>query len=544
MIPQLRPNFLVINMDDVPSFFFGFNHTTNPQNGDPQIGEFDAFNQGQNADGLNLYADTPVLDRLVRRGLNFVNGYAQPVCSNDRCSLYLGQYPSSSGFGGLARQGESAGTPLWDLRNVASTPTMFETFSNAGYRTGIVGKWHLHAYDSFTYGTDPGTSSLPWDRIPEDGGFDYMAITYHNLQANEGPRPTAGGVGDNYNYYTGTWSRGDANVTVDATSAPGDVHANGTFALERQFADAQSFIENTTTKPWLMVISTNAGHSPWDRPHPTSKVNTPGDYILPGTEDATHRWGNNMATLEWLDTRLGEMLAALDSDVVKRTVIVFTSDNGAPPAILSTGINDRGKDYGATIDALLAAPENRFKNAGFEPGIRVPFVFSGPGIRPALRGTETKALIQSCDIFPTLCGLANITPPAGVDGIDQTPVLRGESAEVRDQVVIQEFSPNGDPTAILGDAEAGADGNNLLYGFSKRYTDSGTPTQNGRFKIVRNYTGSTGSTQEFTDYFYRLEDGNGDPVDLYEQTPLDTGPAEEYEARYNEAIADLEAVLP
>ncbi len=229
-------------------------------------------------------------------------------------------------------------------------------------------------------------------------------------------------------------------------------------------------------------------------------------------------WHAFQAALEYMDLKLGEVLDALeDSGRLERTMIVFTSDNGGPKLIFEKAAEAKAADpsisLGAIAEALLHEDAgNRFKKDVYEGGTRVPLVIAGAGVPQHMRGTTTDALFHLVDVYPTIAAL--IGEPAGsVHGVDQGPVLRGEVAEVRDEVLSHLFAPNGDYTPISG-LRSKKNFNDI--GYSKRLPACGSVPA-GRYKIIKRYNAAgTG----FDIQLYRLEDGSGTPVDPFELDDL------------------------
>ena len=117
------------------------------------------------------------------------------------------------------------------------------------------------------------------------------------------------------------------------------------------------------------------------------------------------------ATITGLDFHIGRLLEVVrEIGMAENTIIVFASDNG-----LSVGSH-----------GLMG------KQNVYEPGLKVPLIFSGPGIRKG----ETAALAYLLDLFPTFCDLAGVRPPEGLDGTSLRPVIAGTTDRVRDTLFL------------------------------------------------------------------------------------------------------------
>jgi len=299
----------------------------------------------------------------------------------------------------------------------------------------------------------------------------------------------------------------------------------GAFSGDIVFDDAQEFVTQAS-EPWFLAITPNSPHSPYDYPMPDSKVETALYRQGPNTEPNEQSvWTNFCAQLEFHDARLGEFLDGMDADVRARTVILWTSDNGAPQQVMwklrddrSHGLGDVG--VGATLSALIDSGEAkdnvpRFKNSPYEGGSRVPLVISGPAVSAAMRGQRVQALSHTVDLYATVLAIAGGAIP-GISGVSQLPVLDGSVESVRDEVLAHSFrieGTNGDHRAIT----SGPDDDNFdELGYSLVFPDEGPLS--GRYKLVRKLVSA--SPLEFRHELYRLEDEDGQAVDLYEQTDL------------------------
>ncbi|MEX2176347.1 MAG: sulfatase-like hydrolase/transferase [Pirellulaceae bacterium] len=131
---------------------------------------------------------------------------------------------------------------------------------------------------------------------------------------------------------------------------------------------------------------------------------------FPRTEDEVRRhWHDYCAVITALDGHIGRLLAALkEHEMFENTLFVFSSDQGL--AMGSHGLMGKQNLYNA--------------------GMQVPLIVSGPGIRAG----ETRALAYVHDIFPTVCDLAGVAIPEGLDGRSQRPVINGNSEGVRDSL--------------------------------------------------------------------------------------------------------------
>ena len=305
---------------------------------------------------------TPHFDRLARAGVRFSDCYANaPVCSPSRASILTGRYPRKAGVPGnvdihlIKKDDPAAVHGIFE-----DVPTAAEIFKDAGYRTGMAGKWHL--------GYEPGFR-------PEDKGFQHWqgflqgcVDYYSHLFYYEFPH----GV----NPLHDLWRDGDR------------VYENGRYATEMISDYAVDFIRDSCVadSPFFLYVSYNAPHYP---------LHAPPKYLdrfkhLP--EDRRIM----AAMLSAADDGVGEILNELERQgVLEDTMIAFQSDNG--PSRESRNWLDGREDvyYGSTAGVFKG-----HKKSLFEGGIRMPAIMSWPGTIP--EGGVSDSPVTGMDILPTM----------------------------------------------------------------------------------------------------------------------------------------------
>ncbi len=300
---------------------------------------------------------TPQLDQLARTGIRLTSFYSGgTVCTPSRMALMTGAYPTRVGW-----RGGVIGYKIEGSQGLSpSATTMAEIFKSAGYATGICGKWHLG-----------DTASL----LPMNQGFDQsFYIKRSNNQTKQ------------------LW-RNDSLV-----ADPFDNRR-----LTERFTEAAiEFINTNQSRPFFLYIPFTAPHFPAE-PHPQWKG-----------KSARQAYGD---VVEELDSRIGEILAALKSaSIDDQTVVVFLSDNGPEP----------GQKKWAS-----AKPYRGLKWSSLEGGTRVPCIVSWPGVIPG--GQESNQLIAAIDLLPTLAHACNIELPdrhtatPKIDGVNVWRTLIGEA---------------------------------------------------------------------------------------------------------------------
>ena len=267
---------------------------------------------------------TPRLDRLASEGIVFRHGYATPMCAPTRAAFLTGQYPSKIGFEDN-RPGDSRHFGM-DL----SLKTVADVLRDAGYATGLVGKWHLGRGVNHEYS--------PWHR-----GFDE---------------------------FTGYYGAFGTYMNPKLTRPPGVEAVTQGYSTDI-FADlACDFFSRHKDGPFFLNVAFNAAH--------LEQAAKPED--LEGVRDiADPKRRMAAAIIKNLDANIGRIadrLRALDLD--RKTLVVFFSDNGGEPPILGTS---NGPFRGMKFDM-------------YEGGIRVPFFARWPEVLAAGKTSDAPVSVM------------------------------------------------------------------------------------------------------------------------------------------------------
>lgn len=321
------------------------------------------------------FAKTPVMDRLVREGVELDQHYVQPVCTPTRTALMSGRYPGRFGPQALAPSNLRA-MPL-------STVTLASALKSLGYRTHQSGKWHLGARPEW---------------IPNAYGFD---TSYGTLTGAADPWTHKYRKG---NPYEDTWHR-------DGTF----FHEEGN-ATELVAAEALRHIEAQST-PWFVYVPFHAVHTPVDAPDEYKKLY---DGVKFHDDPAKHDSRLRMAAMvSQIDAKIGQFVAALKKTGQREnTLIIFTSDNG--------GIESLKNAYaGDVADSPLNSendPLRGQKATLFEGGTRVCAFANWPG---RLKPHRFATAMHCVDWFPTIAELVGYEPKDDLqwDGISQWSAL-------------------------------------------------------------------------------------------------------------------------
>ena len=317
------------------------------------------------------YYETPNIDRLAAQGMRFTQGYTcGPNCQPTRAALMSGQYGPRTGVytvGGTDRFDTSM-RPLVPVENVVKLDpkkvTVAEALRQAGYATGLFGKWHL--------GEDP-------KHHPLAQGFDEAIVS----------------MGRHFDFKTNP----KAEVPSGAYLAD--------FLTDRAIA----FIDRHKERPFFLCLHHFAVHSPHQaKPDKIARF----EHKPPA---GGHRSPTYAGMIASLDDSGGRVVAKLDElKLSQNTLVIFTSDNGGVGGYMAAGIPTKG---GITDNAPLRGGKGML----YEGGVRVPFLFRWPGrIKPGIVCEEP---IISVDLFPTLLALSGAPAPKGqpLDGVSLLPVL-------------------------------------------------------------------------------------------------------------------------
>jgi len=343
---------------------------------------------------------TPNIDALAAQGTRFTNGYvAAPICSPSRSGLLTGMHPSRHGIHSfLDNKAANANRSMDDWLQPQATTTA-RLLRDAGYATGLFGKWHM--------GGGRDVDNAPF---PQEYGFETSLTSFEGM----GDRLLVNG-------------HGLSNQNADV---PGDITWTEWYQLANLHTDAAiNFIttQHAAGKPFFINVPYDDTHSPYNV--------EPGheddfDHI---TDDVTAK--TFLGELNDLDKQIGRLVTAIDNlGIASNTLIIIVGDNGAPNDSLNTLLKRNGGLKGG-------------KGNIWEGGMREAFIARMPGTVPAGIVNTTTA-ISTLDMLPTYCSLANIPLPAApFAGEDMKDVLLG-SARPRVKPLFWEFG------TVSGDSPA------------------------------------------------------------------------------------------
>lgn len=323
---------------------------------------------------------TPRLDRMAAEGVRFTSFYAASSCSPSRAQLLTGRYPVRSGVLVPQGPGSAVGLP-------ADEVTLAEALKDVGYRTGMVGKWHLGDFAS-----DAAFSPLAH-------GFDtFLGIPYSHD-------------------YRPPFVMGAPPVPLYRDRE--EVERPVIFeTLTQRFTDeAVRFIRDSADGPFFLFLAYSMPHLPVD---------------TPAASQGRSRAGRYGDVIEEIDAGVGRVLDTLSAlGLDEQTLTVFFSDNGpwsnAPPRSLQE--TQTLWDTGST--GLLRGT----KATTWEGGIRVPGIVRWPAGIPA--GRVSADPVSALDLYPTLVRLGGGAVPGDrpIDGHDLGAYLAGRAPAPDRQIV-------------------------------------------------------------------------------------------------------------
>ena len=353
---------------------------------------------------------TPQIDRLAKEGMRFTQHYAgSTVCAPSRCALMTGMHI------GHAKVRGNATVPL-DSTDI----TIPELLKQAGYATGLIGKWGLG---------EAGSSG-----IPNKKGFDYFFGYLSQRRA--------------HNYYTDYLWRNEEKVPLNnelvfmeegyAKGVGSAATVRNEYSHDLMAEEALAFIEKNQKVPFFLYLAFTIPHANNEH-HLVDKhgmeVPNYGDYA---DMDWPEPQKGTAAMISRLDKDIGRMLDLLvELGIDSNTVVFFSSDNGPH----REGLND--PDF---FDSN--GPLRGIKRDFYEGGIRVPFLARWPAkIKP---GSVSEHISAFWDLLPTVVEMAGVQSPVDIDGISFLPELTGRPQQTH-EYLYWEFYEQGGKQAVRKD---------------------------------------------------------------------------------------------
>jgi arylsulfatase A-like enzyme len=340
-------------------------------------GEVGCFGQKQ--------IQTPSLDKMAREGMRFTQAYAgNTVCAPSRCALMTGKH-----MGHATVRGN-------DSNHLGSNDvTVAKLLKEAGYTTGLIGKW--------------GLGSEKTEGVPTRQGFDYSFGYLNQVHAHD--------------YYTDHLFRNGERVAKDTNAYSHDLFAEESLEFVRREKDRPFFLYLAFTIPHMQI------NPPSEEPYAKEKE-------WPASER------KKAAMITRMDRDIGRLFDLLkELHIDENTIVFFSSDNGphreqADPKFFKS-----------------SGPFRGIKRDLYEGGFREPTIVRWPGHVKANKVDDH--IWGFWDFLPTACDLAGVSTPEGLDGISIAPTLLRKGKQKEHEYLYWEFYERGFQQAVrMGDWKA------------------------------------------------------------------------------------------
>jgi arylsulfatase A-like enzyme len=356
--------------------------------------------------GSKFY-ETPNIDRLAAQGMKLTSYHTAPNCQPTRAALLTGQYGPRTGVytvGSIDRFNWWQRS-LRPVNNVAALPldktTIAQTLKQAGYVTGLFGKWHLGEQG---------------DHHPARRGFDEAIVT----------------MGQHFDFKT----------------SPRTEYPKGQYLADFLTDRAVDFIRRHQEKPFFLYLPHFGVHSP-HQAKPELVARFKDKPPAGGHHNPTYA-----AMIASVDESVGRVMRILDElKLADNTLVIFTSDNGGVGGYVREGVKRAG-------DVTDNAPLRSGKGSLYEGGTRVPLIVRWPGVtRP---GSTCDVPAIHVDLFPTFLELARAeASKQPLDGESLVKLFRDPAAKLRREAIYQHFpgylgaGANGWRTTPVGTIQSG-----------------------------------------------------------------------------------------
>ncbi|MBT6036835.1 MAG: sulfatase-like hydrolase/transferase [Kordiimonadaceae bacterium] len=334
---------------------------------------------------MGAYGDeqavTPNFDKLASEGVRFTNAYAAaPVCSPSRAAFFSGKYPSQVGISDFLMLNEK-----YAGRGMDTSATLWpQLLKQNGYKTGLIGKWHLGASEEYQ---------------PRKRGFDYFVGYQQDSKAYDPFLDVNGTVGEVKGH--------TSNIFVKHAKEFLNQNRNNKFALTMTFREPQ--------RPWNQV--------PQEDLDAVAHI----DPIVPDVPGIDKAWlkkmtRDNYAAIHALDRAVGEVMDELDRlGLAEKTIVIYVGDHGM--LIGHHGYFGRGA-VGVIAGDEVVGTEN-IANL-YDEAIKIPFIVRWPG-KTGL-DKVVSAPVSNTDVYPTILKMLDIDAPRDLllEGKDLSGLLMGQ----------------------------------------------------------------------------------------------------------------------
>ena len=325
----------------------------------------------------NPIIQTPHIDAFHDESVRLTNFHVAPTCAPTRSTIFTGHYANSTGVWHTV-----GGRSL--LRD--NEVTLADVLHNAGYRTGLFGKWHLG--DNYPY-------------RPQDRGFDEVIV--HG----------GGGISQTPDY----WGNDYFDDTYFVNGEPQKFDG---YCTDVWFREGMKFIEHHQDQPFFCCITPNAPHSPY---------NVEPRYSEPYRNQLTEDRANFYGMISNIDENFGNLRQKLqDLNLEENTILIFMTDNGTSEGVVVDENHFVTDGYNAGLRGM--------KNSQYDGGHRVPFLISWKGANIS-GGRDVDQLTASIDMMPTLLDLCSASDDSlSFHGTSVKSLLMNDGTDWQDRVIV------------------------------------------------------------------------------------------------------------
>jgi len=357
---------------------------------------------------------TPHLDRLAAEGMRFTQFYAgSTVCAPSRSVLMTGLH-----MGHTRVRGNAGGRNMIAQTLRTGDVTVARVLQQAGYATGLVGKWGLGEVDS--------------EGEPRKHGFDYYFGFLNQTHA--------------HNHFPAfLWRNGEKIMLPNEVKAVGETPGAGyatkrvVYADDLCAEDSRAFVQRHKDKPFFLFVSLVTPHANNERSRELGEGNEVPDQGIYADRPWNDAAKNHAAMVTRLDRDVGALMAQLkELKLDERTLVMFSSDNGPH--------KEGGPSYDPSFFSV-SGPVTGLKRTLTDGGIRVPFLARWPGKIKA--GAVSNHVGYFGDMMATWSELAGGRAPAKVDSISFVPTLLGRGPQPKHEYLYWEFYEQGVSQAVL-----------------------------------------------------------------------------------------------
>jgi arylsulfatase A-like enzyme len=331
---------------------------------------------------------TPNLDRLAADGIRLTSFYSAPSCVPARTQLMLGVYPPRVNLGRTG-SGGTGGIP-------ADRVTLAQALKNAGYRTAMMGKWHLGYAKN--------------ESLPVGKGFDYwFGLPY----SNDMRKP---------------WVNTDIPLWLYENTKKIEHPVDQDTLTTRYTEHAVKFIEKAKDGPFFLYLAYSMAHLP---------IHTTGKFR---GKSRAGLYGDVMQNIDWSVGQVVKTLRKTGNE--NNTIVVFASDNGPWLNLPARMLQEGNLPWHTGLPGHLSGA----KHTTLEGGPRVPCIVSWPGQIPP--GRTSAEMAASMDLYVTLIrAAAGKLPDYLLDGYDLMPFLKGRTQKSPRDTFLY-FRGSGAPDAL------------------------------------------------------------------------------------------------